>query len=36
VALSAEQEEEEEELGLTWAEAGAGLYSSIDKLRAAN
>ncbi|KAJ7736060.1 hypothetical protein B0H14DRAFT_3516650 [Mycena olivaceomarginata] len=32
----AEQAEEEKELGLARAEAGAGLYSTIDKLRAAN
>ncbi|KAJ7742761.1 hypothetical protein B0H14DRAFT_3607659 [Mycena olivaceomarginata] len=36
VSLSAEQAEEEKELGLARAEAGAGLYSTIDELRAAN
>ncbi|KAJ7734297.1 hypothetical protein B0H14DRAFT_3517172 [Mycena olivaceomarginata] len=35
-SLSAEQAEEEKELGLARAEAGAGLYSTIDELRAAN
>ncbi|KAJ7816299.1 hypothetical protein B0H14DRAFT_3475463 [Mycena olivaceomarginata] len=35
-SLSAEQVEEEKELGLARAEAGAGLYSTIDELRAAN
>ncbi|KAJ7796443.1 hypothetical protein B0H14DRAFT_3494845 [Mycena olivaceomarginata] len=36
VSLSAEQAEEEKELRLARAEAGAGLYSTIDELRAAN
>ncbi|KAJ7671232.1 hypothetical protein B0H14DRAFT_3538160 [Mycena olivaceomarginata] len=36
VSLSAEQAEEEKELGLAQAEAGVGLYSTIDELRAAN
>ncbi|KAJ7840975.1 hypothetical protein B0H14DRAFT_3457804 [Mycena olivaceomarginata] len=35
-SLSAEQAEEEKELGLVRAEAGAGSYSTIDELRAAN
>ncbi|KAJ7742400.1 hypothetical protein B0H14DRAFT_3515125 [Mycena olivaceomarginata] len=35
-SLSAEQAEEEKELGLARVEAGAGLYSTIDELQAAN